>query len=156
MIIYTGRNSLTAALRIKLLEVLYVPWIWQWCSILLRQADASRPANLCHPKRTLPMRGELVQAFLGKYVSEHQIIHLELLTIHKLLVIALERLTVPCILESCLPSCLVDKVNIITPKLVMRGFVVCLNMGGDHGDFWRDNSFGPIRQEEMCFPRGPA
>jgi hypothetical protein len=47
----------------KLTEVFYVPWIWHWCSILLRQADASRLANLCHPKRTLPVGGEIVQAF---------------------------------------------------------------------------------------------
>jgi hypothetical protein len=69
MTIYTGKNGLTAALRIKLAEVLYVPWIWHWCSILLREVDASSPANLCHPERTLPAGGELVLAFLGKYGS---------------------------------------------------------------------------------------
>jgi hypothetical protein len=53
MIIYTGKNGLAAVLRIKLTEVFYVPWIWLWCSILRRQADASRPVNLCYPKRTL-------------------------------------------------------------------------------------------------------
>jgi hypothetical protein len=30
------------------------------CSILLSQADTSRPANLCHPKRYLPVGEELV------------------------------------------------------------------------------------------------
>jgi hypothetical protein len=60
MIIYTGKNGLTAALRLKLTEVLYISWIWKWCSILHSQADASRLANLSHPKRTLPTRGELV------------------------------------------------------------------------------------------------
>jgi hypothetical protein len=60
MTIYTGKNGLTAAVRIKLTEVLYVPWIWQWCSILRSQADASKLANLCHLKRTLPVEGELV------------------------------------------------------------------------------------------------
>jgi hypothetical protein len=40
-------------------------------SILLYQADASRPVNLCHPERALLTRGGLVQAFLGKYVPEH-------------------------------------------------------------------------------------
>jgi hypothetical protein len=28
MIIYTGKDSLTVALRIKLTELLYIPWIW--------------------------------------------------------------------------------------------------------------------------------
>jgi hypothetical protein len=60
MTIYIGKNSLAAALRIKIMEVFYVPWIRQWCSILRSQVDASRPANLCHPKRTLPVGGELV------------------------------------------------------------------------------------------------
>jgi hypothetical protein len=54
---------------------------------------------------------------------------------HKPVVIASERLAVSCILESCLPSCFIDQVNIIMPELVLCGFVVCLNTGGDHGDF---------------------
>jgi hypothetical protein len=88
MTIYTRKNGLATVLRIKLMLVLYVLWICQWYSIFLRQVDASRPANLCHPKRTLPAGGELVQAFMGKYAPEHQII------------IAPKRLVVPCISES--------------------------------------------------------
>jgi hypothetical protein len=80
--------------------------------------------------------GELVQAFTGKYAPEHQIIHLELPTIHKPLVVAPERLLVSCISESCLPSSFIDKVNIITQELVLHDFIVCLNTGGDHGDLW--------------------
>jgi hypothetical protein len=79
---------------------------------------------LCRPERALPARGELVCAFMGEYAPEHQIVHLELPTMHEPLVIAPERLMIPCILESCLPSSLVDKVDIITPELVLRGFVV--------------------------------
>jgi hypothetical protein len=125
-----------AALRIKFTELLYVPWIWQWCSIHHSQADASRPANLCHPKRILPVEGELVCTFTGKFALEHKIVHLELPTMHKPLVIMLECLVVPCILKSYLPSLFVNKVNIIMPELVLHGFVVWLNTGGDHGDFW--------------------
>jgi hypothetical protein len=62
------------------------------------------------------MGGELVCTFTGEYASEHQIIHLELPTTLEPLVIALECLTVPCVLESCLPSSLIDNVDII-----MRG-----------------------------------
>jgi hypothetical protein len=72
------------------------------------------------------------------------------------LVIAPEHLIVPCISESCLLSCFVNKVHIITSELIMCGFGVRLNTGGDHGDFWGDNNFGPIHQEERCLPRGPA
>jgi hypothetical protein len=100
--------------------------------------------------------GELVQAFTGKYAPEHQIIHLELPTMHKPLVVAPERLEVSCISKSCLPSSFIDKVNNIWPELVLHDFVVCLNTGGDHGDLWADNSFSPIHQEERCLPRGPA
>jgi hypothetical protein len=132
--------------------VLYVSWIWQWCPILHSQTDASRLANLCHPKRTLPAGGEHVCAFTGKYAPEHQIVHLELPTMHKPLVIASERLEVPCISKSYLPSSFVDTVNIITPELILRGFVVCLNTGGDHGDFWGDNSFGPYTQKKGVSP----
>jgi hypothetical protein len=112
--------------------------------------------NLCHPKRTLPAGGEHVCAFTGKYAPKHQIIYLELSTLHKLLVIAPERLVVPCILESCLPSLFVDEIDIITPEPVLHDFVVCLDTGGDHGDFWEDNSFDPIHQKERRLPHGPA
>jgi hypothetical protein len=71
MTIYTGKNGFTAALRINLMEVLYVPWICQWCSILRSLVDASRLANLCHQKRTLPVEGELVYVFTGKFAPEH-------------------------------------------------------------------------------------
>jgi hypothetical protein len=85
-----------------------------------------------------------------------QIIHLELPTMHKPLVIAPAHLAVPCISESCLPSCFIDKVDIIAPELLLCDFVVCLNTGGDHDDFWRDNRFGPIHQEERRLPRSPT
>jgi hypothetical protein len=81
------------------MEMLHVPRIWQWCSILHSQVDTSRSANLCHPKKMLPTGGELVCTFTGKYASEQQIIHLELPSVHKLLVIAPKRLAVPCISE---------------------------------------------------------
>jgi hypothetical protein len=135
MTIFTRKGRLTDALGIKLMEVLYVPWIWQWCSILCSQADASMYANLCQSERTLPAGGELACAFTGKYASKHQIVHLELPTLQKLLVIAPERLAVPCILESCLPSSFIKEVDIIMLELVLHGFVVCLNMRGDRGDF---------------------
>jgi hypothetical protein len=97
-----------------------------------------------------------MQAFTGKYAPEYQIVHLELPIMHKPLVVASEHLAVPCILESCFPSFFVEKVDIIMPKLVLRSFVICLQMGGDHGDFWGDNNFGPIHQEERHLRRGPA
>jgi hypothetical protein len=86
---------------------------------------------------------------MDKYATEHQIIYLELPTMHKLLVIASECPTVPCILESCLPSSLIDEVDIFTSELVLRDFIVCLDIGGDHGDFYGDNSLDPIHQEDV-------
>jgi hypothetical protein len=55
---------------------------------------------------------------------------------HKPLVIAPERMTVSCILGSSLISCFIDQVNIIMSELVLRSCVICLDMGGDHGDLW--------------------
>jgi hypothetical protein len=86
-------------------------------------------ADLCHPEWTLPVGGGLIFTFMGEYAPEHQIIHLELPTMHELLVIVLERLVVPCISESCLLSSRIDEVDIVTPELILRGFVVCLDTG---------------------------
>jgi hypothetical protein len=102
------------------------------------------------------VRGELVQVFSGKYAPEHQIVYLELPTMHKPPMIVPERLAVPCISESCLPSCFIDQVDIIVSELVLHGFIVCLNTVGYHGDFWGDNSFSTIHQEERRLSRGPA
>jgi hypothetical protein len=54
---------------------------------------------------------------------------------HKLLVIAPVHLAISST-WSCLLSYFVDQVDIIVPELVLRGFIICLDMGGDHGDFW--------------------
>jgi hypothetical protein len=56
--------------------------------------------KLMSHRKDPPSGGELVQAFMRKYASEHQIIHLELPTMHKPLVVAPERLVILCILES--------------------------------------------------------
>jgi hypothetical protein len=77
--------------------------------------------------RDPPSRGELVCAFTGEYTLEYHITHLELPATHEPLVIAPERLTVLCVSDSCLPSSLVDEVNIITPEQVLRGFIICLD-----------------------------
>jgi hypothetical protein len=85
MTTYTGP---TTALRVKLMEVLYIPRIWHWCSILYSQADASRTTDFYHVEGTLPAGGELVCTFTGEYSPEHHIAHLELPATHEPLVIA--------------------------------------------------------------------
>jgi hypothetical protein len=85
--LYRKSGHVTAQ-RIKLTEVLYVSWIWQWCSILCSQADASRVADLSHSEGTLQAGGELVHSLMGKNALEHQNAHLELPATHKPLVIA--------------------------------------------------------------------
>jgi hypothetical protein len=67
---------------------------------------------------------------------------------HKPQVIASEHLTVPCILEICLPSSLVDEVNIIMLELVLCGFIVCLDTGADHGDFWGITALAPYTKKK--------
>jgi hypothetical protein len=71
MTTYTGRDSLAAALRIKLTELFYVRGVWQWFSILHSQADASGVANLGYPEGALPARGELVGTLPIEHPSEH-------------------------------------------------------------------------------------
>jgi hypothetical protein len=88
MTTHTGKNDPTTALRVKLMEVLYVPRIWQRSSSLCSQADASRAIDLCYLKGTLIAEGVFACAFTGKYVLEHQVAHLELPAMLELLVLA--------------------------------------------------------------------
>jgi hypothetical protein len=95
---------------------------------------------LGYPERTL------VGSFLSEHTPEHQIIHLELSATHEPLMVAPERLVVPHIFNSRLPSLLINEVNVITMELVLRGFVICLDTEGDHGDFRGEDDLSPIHQ----------
>jgi hypothetical protein len=147
-------SSLATALRVKLIEVLYVPWARHWFSLLRCQVDASRSAHLGYPVGTFPAGGKFVHDLLAKHPPEDQIIHLELPASHEPLVVAPERLPVACIFNSSLPSSLVDQVNILTPEMVLRGFIVCLYTQRVHGDFWGKDGLGPVHHEERRLSRG--
>jgi hypothetical protein len=109
------------------MELLYVPWIIPWFSILRSQADTSRVAYLGHTEGALPVGGELVSSFSSEHPPEQQIIHLEHSAAHEPLLVAFECLTVPCIFNSRLSSSFIDEVDILTPELVLCGFIVCLD-----------------------------
>jgi hypothetical protein len=81
-------SSLATALRIKLSEVLYVPWPWHWFSLLRSQVDTSRLAHLGYPEGTFPAREKFIHAHPIKHPPKDQIIHLELSTSHEPLVVA--------------------------------------------------------------------
>jgi hypothetical protein len=53
------------------MEVIYVPGVWQWLSILRSPADASRAVDMGHPEGTLPTEGE----FVGTLPREHPLKH---------------------------------------------------------------------------------
>jgi hypothetical protein len=53
------------------MDVLYVPWIRQWFSILRSQVDTSKAADLGHSKGALPAGGELVSTLLSEHPPEH-------------------------------------------------------------------------------------
>jgi hypothetical protein len=151
---YRGMSSLATALRIKLTEVLYVPRAWHWFSLLRSQADTSRSAHLSYPEGTFPAGGKFVHVLPVKHPPEDQIIHLELSASHKPLVVVPERLPVACIFNSRLPSLLIDQVDIPTPKLILCGFVVCLDTQRAHGDFGEKDGPDSIHHEERSLSRG--
>jgi hypothetical protein len=57
---------------------------------------------------------------------------------------------VPCILDSYLPSSLIDEVDVLTSELVLCDFVVCLDTKGAHFDL------GGGVEEERCVSGGPT
>jgi hypothetical protein len=75
---------------------------------------------------------------------------------HEPLMISPECLAVLYIFNSRLPSSLVDKVNIFTPELVLRGFIVCLDVKGAHSDFRGEHDLSPIHQKERRSSGGPT
>jgi hypothetical protein len=111
---------------------------------------------LGHSKGALLAGGELVSTLSSELPPDHQIFYLDLSTTHKPRLVAFECLVVPCIFDSRLASSLIDEVDIFTPELVQRGFVVCLDTYGAHGDFWREDGLSPVYHEETRFPSGPT
>jgi hypothetical protein len=75
---------------------------------------------------------------------------------HEPLVVAHERLVVPCISDGRLPSTLVDKVHVFTPQLFLHRLLESLDPRGAHDDFWGKKGFGPVDQEEWGLPGGSA
>jgi hypothetical protein len=147
-------SSLAIALRIKLTEVLYVPWAWHWFSLLHSQTDTSRSAHLGYPEGTFLTGGKFVHALPVKHPPEEKIIHLELFALHEPLVVAPECLSVTCIFNSRLPSSLIYQVNIVTPELVLRGFIICRDTQRAQGDFGGKDGLGPIHHEERRLSHG--
>jgi hypothetical protein len=127
-------SNLATALSTKLTEVLYVPWVRHWFSLLRSQADTSQSAHLCYPEGTFSAGGKFVYVLLIKHPPEDKIIHLELSASHEPLMVAPEHLSIACIFNSRLSPLLIDQVDIITSELVLRGFIVCLDTQRAHDD----------------------
>jgi hypothetical protein len=108
---------------------------------------------LGYPEGTFPAGGKLVHALPVKHPPENQIIHLELSASHEPLVVTPERLPIMCIFKSRLSSSLIDQVDILTPELVLRGFIVCLDMQRAHGDLRGEDNLSHIHHEERRLTR---
>jgi hypothetical protein len=55
---------------------------------------------------------------------------------HKSLVVAPERLVVPCISDRRSTSILVDEVHVLTPQLFLHRFIERLDLWRAHNNFW--------------------
>jgi hypothetical protein len=75
---------------------------------------------------------------------------------HEPLVVAPERLVVPCISDGCSPPALVDEVHVFTLQLSLHRFLKGLDPRGAHDDFRGKTGFGPVYQEERGLPGGSA
>jgi hypothetical protein len=111
---------------------------------------------LGHPVGSLPTGGELLSTLPSEHPLELQIIHLEVSTVYEQLLIALERLAIPCIFNSRLSSSFINKVDIFTPELVLRVFIVNLDTEGTHGDYRGEDDLNFVHQEERRFSGGPT
>jgi hypothetical protein len=67
---------------------------------------------------------------------------------HEPLVVAPERLVVPCISDRRSPSAFVDEVHVLTPQLFLHKPIKRLGPWGAHKGFRGKAGFGPVDQEE--------
>jgi hypothetical protein len=73
---------------------------------------------------------------------------------HEPLLVAFECLVISCIFYSRLPSSLINEVDIFTLELILRGFIVCLDTQGAHGDFLGEDGLSPVHHEERRLSSG--
>jgi hypothetical protein len=71
---------------------------------------------------------------------------------HEPLVVALERLVIPCISDGCSPPTLVDEVHVFTPQLSLHRFLKGLDPRGAHDDFRGETGFGPYTRKNGVSP----
>ena len=90
--------------------------------------------------------------FLVQDAPQDQVSRLEYPAPHGTLVIAFERLVVPCVPDCSLPSSLLDEVDVVAPSLFLQQFIKSLDSWGAQEYFWWEACFGPIYQEERGFP----
>jgi hypothetical protein len=161
MTIYIGMSSPATVLRIKLTDVLYVPRVRQWFSILRPPPRGHhgciQGGSLGSPERDPPNRGRVCwhppertpagaqdhpprALYYARTADDNTRAHGG--TLH---------------FYCRLPSSLVNEVDIFTLELVLHGFIICLDTKGAHGDLWGEDGLGLVHQEErrLCsFPTG--
>jgi hypothetical protein len=71
---------------------------------------------------------------------------------HEPLVVAPERLVVPCISDDRSPPTLIDEVHVFTPQLSMHKFLKGMDLRGAHDDFWGKTGFGPYTRKNGVSP----
>jgi hypothetical protein len=94
--------------------MLYVPRIGKRLSFSCSKADTLGSAYFCHLEGSFLAGGEFVEPFSVQYSPQDQVPDPELPTMHEPLVVAPERLVVPCISDRRLPSVLVDEVHVLS------------------------------------------
>ena len=109
------------------MQMLYVPWVGQRHSIFCGEANASGPAYLCDLEGPLPAGGKFVEPCSAQDPSEDEVASPELPTVHEPLMIAPERLVVACISDCCSPPSFVNEVHVVTPQLLLHGFIKSLD-----------------------------
>jgi hypothetical protein len=136
-----GRGGLATTLRIKLMEVFYVPRVQQFFSNLhTRQTHLRRQTWV-----TQKGPSQLGESLLApSRVSTHQ-------RTRSFIQSSMLRL-----FNTRLPSSFINKVGIFRLELVMHGFIICLDMEGGHGDFWGEDDLCLVHQKERCFSGGPT
>ena len=101
--------------RVELAEMLQIPGIEHPLPVLGLQADRAGYEDLCHLKRALPLRRELVHALQILDLAQHKISYLELPGTDVPAVIAAKCLLIASGPHNCPATNLLEKVDIINP-----------------------------------------
>ena len=120
---YSSISFVRVRSRVELAEVLDVPCVFHWNTLLRLQPCCARPGNVHNPERAFPHGQEFVESFPGEDPSQDKIASFKGAGAYVAAVVATQCLLIPGGADGDLATCFLEEEQIIIPWAVLVSLV---------------------------------